>query len=743
MGKKTALTLLLGTFRSITGAPCDEETGNGYTTKECDGTTTNVLGEGCSYKHIEKMNKNELLRKSGRYCRGDAKQGVITNTCGKLSGEKYRTGDCPERTIGKAGSFCKNEGTCKVSVINSRFDGGFCGYEFECQCEPGFWGPECENDACSGNPCLNSGTCALTGDKSSFTCSCEAGFYGDFCELDESVNGAEGNEKAVLTLNAETQKNLKMMRNVAGTPYDRYGYEPLAMLYNFDTGTAIYRDTLYERSMYPTFPMNWNGLGYENGENPRYNDGDKKLNIVLPDWYPADDEHGRASVDGGNAVRSCPVVYKGQFLLIGGASTRDIWRSWWPKVRRKNGEMSMVSTISNTGPNACKLVELPDYSMMNGEHKSYFQGGQPNDYNMFYSEYKDFGLEINGGGQFEGGGCGVFKLNYDEDKVLACFGAAHDLPCPKNGISTGKCPTINKSGFGRRDDRWNQNDRMDPDKNSNLKGAERWEKWHVDSWRKGSQKWGRGESCMVFDGTTWSRLKDGAGTEFEQNGLYNYRGYPFAMGPRINPELYEVDMTLNSGEGQWRQRARFPFVEYSDGLRHFYWSEYAAVSVPDGIIFMGGSFEESGESVGNSVYMYKDDKWYNDLGALRKPFRHGFAIRNPSNGDIALMGGTQTTFWHRRWSDGRVHIEKRANSILTAGAEVDGRPRFSTKTDVPDDIFLEKKDMRGADEIDVEEFSLKKHVRGDIEGPMWRLRRRPHQIWSVHLLVDDNFCVEN
>ena len=74
---------------------------------------------------------------------------------------------------------------------------------------------------------------------------------------------------------------------------------------------------------------------------------------------------------------------------------------------------------------------------------------------------------------------------------------------------------------------------------------------------------------------------------------------------------------------------------------------------------MGGSFEESGESVGSTVYMYKDDKWYNDLGALRKPFRHGFAIRNPSNGDIALMGGTQTTFWHRRWRDGRIHIEKR------------------------------------------------------------------------------------
>ena len=380
----------------------------------------------------------------------------------------------------------------------------------------------------------------MTDDGSSFTCTCETGYYGDFCELDEQVNGLASNPKAVLTLNAETKKNLKMLRNVAGLPYDRYGYEPLAMLYKFSDGkysnidfwilvttichqhlspgltyvlgSAVYRDSQYERGVYPTYPMHWDSClpdgaggcraGQEAGENARYVDGNPKLNIVLPDWYPADDMNGpggtkRESIEGGNAVRSCPVVYKNQFLLIGGASTRDIWRSWWPKTRRANGEMSMVSTISNTGDNACKLVEIPEYSMMNGEHKSYFQGGQPSDYNIFYQEYKDFGMEFNGGGQFEGGGCGVFRLNYAEDKVLACFGAAHDMPCPKNGISTGKCPTINKGGFGRRDDRWNQNDRMDPAINSNLKGAERWEKWHVDLWRKGSQKWGRGESCMV------------------------------------------------------------------------------------------------------------------------------------------------------------------------------------------------------------------------------------------------------
>ena len=72
-----------------------------------------------------------------------------------------------------------------------------------------------------------------------------------------------------------------------------------------------------------------------------------------------------------------------------------------------------------------------------------------------------------------------------------------------------------------------------------------------------------------FDGTTWSRLKDGAGTEYEHNGLYNYRGYPFAIAPRINPEIYEFDTAKTNGEGQWRGRARFPFVEYSDGVKHF------------------------------------------------------------------------------------------------------------------------------------------------------------------------------
>ena len=79
---------------------------------------------------------------------------------------------------------------------------------------------------------------------------------------------------------------------------------------------------------------------------------------------------------------------------------------------------------------------------------------------------------------------------------------------------------------------------------------------------------------------------------------------------------------------------------------------------------------------------------------------------------------------------------------MTAGTGPDGLPKFTSNDAFPKDIFLEKKDMRGENEIDVEAVSLKKFVRGDIEGPIWRLRRRPHQIWSVHLLVDENFCVE-
>ena len=81
------------------------------------------------------------LRRTGRYCREEAKQGVITNTCPRVGGlaknGRYRKGDCEERTIGTAGSWCQNEGTCHANVIKSRFDGGFCGYEFECQCKPG------------------------------------------------------------------------------------------------------------------------------------------------------------------------------------------------------------------------------------------------------------------------------------------------------------------------------------------------------------------------------------------------------------------------------------------------------------------------------------------------------------------------------------------------------------------------------------------------------------------------------
>ena len=58
---------------------------------------------------------------------------------------------------------------------------------------------------------------------------------------------------------------------------------------------------------------------------------------------------------------------------------------------------------------------------------------------------------------------------------------------------------------------------------------------------------------------------------------------------------------------------------------------------------------------------------------------------------------------------------------MAPGAGNDGRPKFTTKEpdgdDFPENIFLEKKDMRGEDEIDVEEMSLKKFVRGISKAP--------------------------
>ena len=64
MGKKTALTILLGSFRSVNGVDfCPEGeklSSNGITTNRCEMDTNfnrAVVGEGCSTDYIEDLDK--------------------------------------------------------------------------------------------------------------------------------------------------------------------------------------------------------------------------------------------------------------------------------------------------------------------------------------------------------------------------------------------------------------------------------------------------------------------------------------------------------------------------------------------------------------------------------------------------------------------------------------------------------------------------------------------------------------
>lgn len=70
-------------------------------------------------------------------------------------------------------SPCKYGATCVDLVDN-----------YQCDCSPGFTGPNCEIDIdeCANFPCQNGGLCI---DKiNEFYCACEAGFNGTLCEID-------------------------------------------------------------------------------------------------------------------------------------------------------------------------------------------------------------------------------------------------------------------------------------------------------------------------------------------------------------------------------------------------------------------------------------------------------------------------------------------------------------------------------------------------------------------------------
>ena len=77
---------------------------------------------------------------------------------------------------------------------------------FQCRCPRGYTGNLCEQvDACSGNPCLNGGTCTnqpLGVDTSSYLCTCLPGFTGNQCQTSTSSPSSSQCDGVVTCLNA-------------------------------------------------------------------------------------------------------------------------------------------------------------------------------------------------------------------------------------------------------------------------------------------------------------------------------------------------------------------------------------------------------------------------------------------------------------------------------------------------------------------------------------------------------------
>ncbi|XP_062508950.1 delta-like protein C [Corticium candelabrum] len=73
---------------------------------------------------------------------------------------------------GVCSDFCKNGGTCVVTVNETGNDVAAC------QCAASFTGVRCQTalDACDGLPCADNATCH--GNGTSYTCQCPLGFTG-------------------------------------------------------------------------------------------------------------------------------------------------------------------------------------------------------------------------------------------------------------------------------------------------------------------------------------------------------------------------------------------------------------------------------------------------------------------------------------------------------------------------------------------------------------------------------------
>ena len=69
---------------------------------------------------------------------------------------------------------CSNQGICTLNSLQ----------EYICECNHYRTGKSCQSDSrpCSGNPCLNNGTCVNTNNQTSFQFDCSSLFYGTYCE---------------------------------------------------------------------------------------------------------------------------------------------------------------------------------------------------------------------------------------------------------------------------------------------------------------------------------------------------------------------------------------------------------------------------------------------------------------------------------------------------------------------------------------------------------------------------------